>query len=178
MEIWKNIPKYENYKISNFGNVKRLARKIIKKGTNKTVIISEKLLNQRNSKGYQVVSLRNCDGRKTLKVHRLVLLTFKPNKNECLQQCNHIDGNKRNNHLDNLEWCTPSQNKKHAFKIGLQKPVIGENHGMAKLKSNDISEIRELYKTNKYYQKQIAEMFGISQQQVSNIVSYKKWSWL
>jgi hypothetical protein len=61
------------------------------------------------------------------KVHRLVAETFIPNSNN-KNQINHIDGNKLNNSINNLEWCTASENIKHAFKIGLKKQKIGKEN--------------------------------------------------
>jgi predicted XRE-type DNA-binding protein len=55
-------------------------------------------------------------------------MTFKPISNPELYQCNHIDGNKSNNNIDNLEWCTCSENANHAFKIGLRKSLKGKDH--------------------------------------------------
>jgi hypothetical protein len=66
--------------------------------------------------GYLVVKINNIQQR----VHRLVAQTFLPNP-ENKSQVNHKDGNKKNNHLDNLEWCTPGENIKHARSTGLNK---------------------------------------------------------
>ena len=58
-------------------------------------------------------------GRKTVKVHRLIAIAFIPNPNN-LPEVNHIDGNKTNNNVENLEWVTHSENEKHAYRIGIQ----------------------------------------------------------
>lgn len=68
--------------------------------------------------GYAYVCLFKNDKRKNCKVHRIVADAFLPNKKP---QVNHIDGNKLNNHVDNLEWATAKENKQHAFNTGLTK---------------------------------------------------------
>jgi len=73
---------------------------------------------QVSKKGYRVVKLKT---KKTIPIHRLVALAYIPNP-ENKPQVNHIDGNKENNNVYNLEWVTASENNKHAFKIGLSTP--------------------------------------------------------
>lgn len=108
-EIWKDIKGYENlYKISNFGNVKNKDNKIIK---------------QFDNQGYLCVDLSKKNIRKHYRVHRLVMCNFNDNNNHKLD-INHIDGNKYNNRLDNLEWCTRKENLIHAVRHGLNKQAI------------------------------------------------------
>lgn len=98
-EHWKDIEGYEGlYQISDLGRVKSL-----KYGR-------ETLLNPyRNNKGYLGVSLHKDKIRKTPKVHRLVAQAFLPNP-ENLLEINHIDEDKTNNRVDNLEWCDRKYN--------------------------------------------------------------------
>ena len=108
-EVWKDIKGYEKlYKISSFGNVKNKDNKIIK---------------QFDNKGYLCVDLSKNNIRKHYRVHRLIMYTFNDNDNHKLD-INHIDGNKYNNRLDNLEWCTRKENLNHALKCGLNKQAI------------------------------------------------------
>ena len=107
-EIWKPIAECNGeYLVSNLGRVKSL-----KFG-------KEKILKQSNSMGYLRITLKKRDGKqKTPKVHRLVALAFIPNPNN-KPQVNHKDGNKYNNHIDNLEWSTCQENVQHGWENGL-----------------------------------------------------------
>lgn len=117
-EIWKDIPGYENlYQVSNLGRVKSLC--IIH---NKKVDTSKTLIRKLsyNILGYQFIGLRKNGSRKQFYVHRLVATLFIPNPDN-KPQVNHIDGNKSNNIVSNLEWVTISENQRHAVRIGLKK---------------------------------------------------------
>jgi len=108
IEIWKDIKGYEGlYKISNCGRVKSLRRNIIMKIA----------LDNYN---YYHINFQVNNISETIKIHRLVALNFIPNPDN-KPQVNHIDGNKKNNHVSNLEWCTNQENSIHAHKIGLVK---------------------------------------------------------
>lgn len=115
MEIWKTINNYPDYQISNKGYVKSFK--------NKTPIILKTSLNQ---KGYKQLVLRNEQGEKTLRIHRLVAKAFIPNPTN-LPQVNHKNGIKTCNEDWNLEWTNNSGNQKHAFANGLQTNVGNNN---------------------------------------------------
>lgn len=85
---------------------------------------------------------------------------------------NHIDGNKKNNFYQNLEWLTVGDNVRHSHQIGLTKPAYGEAHYKSKLKTKDIIAIREMiYK--KIKGRDIAKIFNISEKTVSAIKKNK-----
>ena len=107
MEEWKKIDGYENYEVSNFGFVRNL-------NYNKIKI----LINREDNHGYLHIDLCKNSKVKTFKIHRLVAKSFIPNP-ENKSQVNHIDGNKKNNTVDNLEWNTAKENIIHSYKIGL-----------------------------------------------------------
>lgn len=110
-EIYKNIIDYENkYQISNLGNVKSL--------NYKRSNISKLLNYKKDGNFYPSVLLCKNNKTKRFLIHRLIATYFIPNPLN-LPCINHIDGNKLNYNLNNLEWCTHSENTKHAFKIGL-----------------------------------------------------------
>ena len=146
MEIWKDIEGYEGlYQVSNLGNVRSLDR--IKKQFNHngiaTIRYKGKLLKKRIQKGtgYNTITLYDNNSNPKIKsVHRLVAETFIPHPNN-YPVINHKDGNKLNNEVDNLEWCTISYNVKHAYKIGLAKvkKLYGkENPKAKKVKQYDL----------------------------------------
>jgi hypothetical protein len=108
MEIWKDVEKYESfYAVSNIGNVKNLrSGKILSKTLDKD--------------GYLTCAFSFENNKKTKKYHRLVAEAFILNK-ENKETVNHIDGNKKNNNVFNLEWATRKDQMIHAVKIGVQK---------------------------------------------------------
>lgn len=127
-EIWKDIPNYENYyQVSNLGNVRSLDR--FYNGRN----LKGKMLKlSPNVYGYLRFTAKKDNTTKTLHVHRIVMLTFNPISEE--KQVNHIDGDKTNNRLENLEWCSDSENKIHAYKTGLM--IAGNEYTKHKIKQD------------------------------------------
>jgi len=129
----------------------------------------------RSGTEYQIINFMTVDGKKrTFRAHRLVLMAFNPVKNMDKLEVNHIDGNKKNNNLSNLEWCTGSENQKHAFKTGLQKARKGESSNFSKLKEKDINLIFKLRKEGKT-QQQIADIVNCSSSNISYILNKKTW---
>ena len=110
-EVWVSIKGYEClYEVSTFGRVKSLNYRHTKK---------EKILRYNiNSSGYKYVILCKNGKAKNFSIHRLVAIAFIFNSEKFIQ-VNHIDGNKLNNDVKNLEWCSCVQNIEHAWKLGL-----------------------------------------------------------
>ena len=122
-EIWLEITEYDGiYLISNKGRVKSIGRVISGKNNSKYFISERILKNSITKRGYYKISLRNGNQYKTHSVHRLVAKTFIPNINN-KTEVNHIDGNKLNNCVENLEWASSSENQIHAYKNNLQIPT-------------------------------------------------------
>lgn len=123
LEEWRDVVGLEGlYQVSNLGNVKSLDRTITQTSANGieyTRLMKGKMLslNKTNGHGYPIVSLGNgVQGLKNYYIHRLVAEAFIPNP-ENLPQVNHIDEDKTNNTLENLEWCTHSYNNTYGTKI-------------------------------------------------------------
>lgn len=124
METWKDIKEFEGYyQISNFGNVKSLDRF---DGVNYRKGQMIKPILKYN--GYLQVGLRKHNKRKYFSVHRLVAIHFIENPAN-KKQVNHIDCNKQNNNVNNLEWVTSKENQAHAKMNGLRDNIPkGINH--------------------------------------------------
>ena len=184
-EKWKYINNYEEkYKVSNTGKVKGIDRKDSMGRPVKGVVLKPNMSNS----GYEQVGL-SLNGIKTkFYVHRLVAKAFisNPNNKPCI---NHLDGDKRNNKVNNLEWTTQSENHKHAFKNGLrkitksQKNAIskanrGFNNKHSKLTNKQVLEIRKLYKSEDLTTKEIADLYNITFSNVAQIVRRETWKHL
>lgn len=125
-ECWKAVTGFEGrYEVSNLGRVRGLLSNY--NGKDKTVIKAH-ILKPGDSKGYcRVILLDNAGKRYNRSIHRLVAADF---IGDCTDlEINHKDGNKKNNHVDNLEICDQSYNTIHAYKLGLMKPC---NNGLWK----------------------------------------------
>jgi len=163
-EIWKEIDGFnERYWVSSSGNVKSVYKtrpeKILKQMTNKC--------------GYKSISIYDNNRKiKIATVHRLVAIAFLDNPNN-KPMVNHIDANKTNNKLENLEWCTSSENIKHAYSMGLMDNK-GSKHPRAKInektviaiKADILSGMRNIDISGKY---------KVHKDTVSNIKRNKQW---
>jgi len=130
MEQWKDVPNYENlYQISNFGN----ARSLDRCSKNKVLLKGKPIKLNADKFGYFRFTVTKGNSSKTLRIHRLVGELFIPNPFN-LPQLNHKNGNKEDNCKDNLEWCSDSDNKKHAYSIGLMKS--GNQYSKNKTRAN------------------------------------------
>lgn len=129
-------------------------------------------------KGYYRIVLQTAEGRKTFQVHRLVLMTFNPIDNMENLEVNHIDGNKGNNSLKNLEWCSGSLNVRHSLDTGLKSPARGEQVGGNKLTEKQVLEICERLKSGTDSLASIGKDYGVSKHCIFDIKRKRSWSWL
>ncbi len=159
-EKWKPIKNYESsYLVSDMGRIKSLY-------TGKFLTPSP------DSDGYAVLSLTRSGIRRSYRWHKLVLSAFIDNKHN-KSQINHINGNKLDNRLSNLEWVTPGENIKHAYKMGIKRQD-GSHNNASKLEDDEVFEIRRRAITGEN-QSIIARDYGISQPTVSLIKLKRLW---
>lgn len=125
-----------------------------------------------NPTGYWVINLSKEGHKKTYTVHRLVAQAFIPNPGN-MPIVNHLDGNKQNNDVKNLERTTSKGDILHSWKLGLCK----RRNGSPILKRSQVYLIRELYKTGLYTFKELARKFDTSSSTISDTVNYKRWKW-
>lgn len=154
-ETWKPIIGFEDYEVSDCGRVRSFRRK------NFQGVIMRKGI---SSKGYETISLYK-DGKQYLKlVHRLVAEAFIPNPFN-KETVNHIDCNKTNNHVSNLEWMSKSENIRHAYDNGLNENV---KKRLAEGRSKTHPPVRVI-ETGKVYQSQreLSKELGLCEQCVS-----------
>ncbi|MCW3111391.1 MAG: hypothetical protein JWQ09_5897 [Segetibacter sp.] len=156
-EVWQDIPEYNGkYQISSRCRVKSLKTyKILKQ--------------QKNPDGYFRVTLYdNCFISKKKIVHRLFANCFIPNPDN-KPQVNHIDGNKRNNIISNLEWVTDSENKKHAYenKLASKERWRSSENPNSKHSVETILKIKEMLETTQC--NTVAKLFGIPKSTVYGI---------
>lgn len=157
-EIWRDIPQYENYQISNHG-------RIYSKHKNELKAL------EINKKGYETIRPYKNNIRKTFRIHRLVAELFIPNPQN-KPQVNHKDGNKLNNHIDNLEWVTYRENVDHAVKNNLL--CRGEDSPHSKMTEKKVREMRKLYSQG-FGSTTLAKMFDINEKNAYNIIKRKAW---
>lgn len=167
MEEWKDIKGFEGmYQISNLGRVKTLNYK----NTGEERIRANSLTRD----GYIKVRLLHKGKDKTARVHRLVAEAFIPNK-ENKDTVNHIDGDKTNNNVNNLEWADRKQQMLHAYKLGLKKPEDGIKNGNSRLSKEQILEIRKIYKPRdkEYNTIALGKIYGVCDTVIGDIVNFR-----
>lgn len=173
IEEWKEIKGYrDSYLISNTGIVKKKARI----GTRGNYVKEHIFIPHVNSNGYLRVSFKNPNGKQQEHfIHRLVAELFIPNPEN--KPCvNHKDGNKLNNSVSNLEWCTHSENEKHSLyhlgKINKLNFCCGEKSPHAKLTNAQVQWIRNNHKpwSKTFGSKALGKLFGVNEQTITDLV--------
>lgn len=124
--------------------------------------------------GYKTVSFFYKQKQIIKKVHRLVAETFIPKPGQDYYEVNHIDGDKANNNVSNLEWVSPSENQRHAYKLGLRKPLRPDQVFNSKLTFNLAQNIIHLRRSG-ILTKQLAQMYGVHRTTIQRITNGKRY---
>jgi hypothetical protein len=174
-EEWRDVDWSDGiYQVSNLGRVRSKERVVIRSdGRNLTV--RAKILRQNKNQGYPSVKMMKNRIGTTVKVHRLIAKAFIPNP-ENKKNINHIDGSRDNNSISNLEWCTFSENTKHAYKTGAMTPKKGSENGYAKLTERDIMKIKEMLSSKSVTHREIALKFNVARTTVTAINRNQNWN--
>ena len=152
MEIWNDITNHPNHQVSTHGRFRnKKTKQVLKQHTDRY--------------GYSTLSLGSTDN---VQAHRIVCETYYGVPDNPKMQVNHIDGNRQNNHVLNLEWCTPSENIKWGIRQGKIDPMIGLN----KAKEANLKPVR-LVEIDKRFDsiKECAEFLGVQPTNVSRCLS-------
>lgn len=169
MTEWKDIVGYEGlYRVNRNGEIYSL--------------ISDRILKQflrgsRSDNKYLVVDLHKNKKGKTISVHRIVAEAFIPNPDN-LPCVNHKDGDKYNNCVNNLEWCTYSENNYHALKNGLKTIPSGSNSKLSKLTYNDVVEIKQclILGDSEYGTRPLSRKYGVDHNVILDIYNDIKYT--
>lgn len=170
-EEWKDInenitsPYGIIYQVSNIGRVRNLTRIYYDNRNRKRVFNGKILKPLKLNNGYLTVWLIIDGKRKKATIHRLVAKTFLNNPN-CFPIVNHIDGNKENNNISNIEWCTYKHNSDHAIKTGLRSKFNIDKHTLEALyKTKTAQEIGGIYGYTGSYINKILKGYNIKRRE-------------
>lgn len=173
MEEWRDIPGFEGYyQASSFGRIRSIDRFVSKCDGKVQFWKGRVLCNfQGTTCNYKSVQFSKDNVSTKHLVHRLIAKTFLGLDDYSEFEVNHIDGNRNNNHVCNLELVTHQENIDHSVRTGLKRDY-GEKHVHAKLTNQQAAEIRKMW-CNGMKQKDIALLYGVHKQTICSIVNHK-----
>lgn len=164
-EQWRPVVGCDKYQVSNLGRIRNLSGKIMKTVTNNC--------------GYQQLFLRvETNKRRAFCVHKLVMTAFVGPPPDAMQ-IDHVNGEKSDNRLSNLEYVTAAENIRRAIKLGLHNSV-GINNGRAKLTEQEVIQIKTLLRQIDsgeitLTRQQVADRMGTYRQIVNHIAAERTW---
>lgn len=167
-EIWKELNDIPGYYISSKGRIKRYRR--IYNREDCTYSMFKLLTPNDNGKGYKQLSVKVNGKRVTRYIHRLVAEYFLDNTNNG-SEVNHIDADKSNNDMDNLEYCSRQENLEHAMRMNLIKK--GAEAPNSKLTNEQVKEIRKTFVKHKQSAVKVGEKYGVQNKTILNIYDGK-----
>lgn len=179
-EIWKSLDglsynnfEFEGYEVSNKGRLRSVDRLVIDKNGKAKKVKGVIRRLKKNNRGYILVTVKSKGKECTCLIHRLVAMAFLENPNN-LPEVNHIDNNKENNSLENLEWITSKDNHNHAISKGFRSQS-SENGINSKLSNEQAKEIRQLYLLGCSTYSSIAKTYNVSPSAIRRIVKHESY---
>ncbi|MGU3496363.1 HNH endonuclease [Xanthobacteraceae bacterium A53D] len=167
IEEWRPVDDWPDYEVSSHGRVRRTTSwgRATAGAVRKPVFIS----------GYAAVTLTHRSGRrKMMLIHRLVAKAFLPSPPLPRMEVNHKDADRANPRAHNLEWVTPSQNRRHGYIVG-KCNAVGEANGYSKLTDDGVRDIRQRACRDRSNWPELAEEFGVSASTVRDVVTLRTW---
>jgi hypothetical protein len=144
MEKWRDVIGYEGfYQVSNTGKIRSCDRPVKQRNNSIQIKRGRVLSPALNKSGYVICALSKDNKLSSYPVHRLVAMAWLRFPPPGMYEINHIDGNKQNNDVYNLEWSNRHNNLLHAIKLGLMKYNRGENHHNSKFLNSEMQSIME-----------------------------------
>lgn len=165
-EQWREVSGWP-YEVSNLGRVRSLGGR---KGSIAGRILKAQANRSKSGGEYETVTLRDYPRNWMVRVHHLVLFAFIGPRPSDAHQGNHLNGEKRDNRAENLEWVTSSENIRHAYSTGLNQP----SYGNAKLSADDRSDILASHAAG-VSKRELAGRYGVSVSAIQLLVQGKTW---
>lgn len=164
-ELWRDIPGYEDRQASTAGRIRKVS--------------TGEIVTPYTNKGYQFITLRIIEGRYIdtvpRTVHYLAMLTFVGERPDGMH-INHKNGIKTDNRVENLEYCTPAENSRHAADV--LKRFSGITRRGGKLTTEQVREIRQRYANGGETHNSLAKAFGVSKCSINEILQRRAWKYI
>lgn len=168
------IPGFEGrYEAASDGSIYSVRRVFIHESGYEQIIPEKQMTTQLTETGYYRVALTTNGRSKSYRAHRLVAAAFLPNP-ENLPEVNHLNADRTDNRVSNLEWCTKEQNRQHAVRLRCEG-VLGPRSASRKLNPEGVTHARRAFRDGAAY-KQIADAYGVSVETIRDAIRGKTWS--